>query len=147
MLKHNKKRKNEREYIPVNSQKYIGGYPIITRSTWEYKFCEWLDYNRNVIEWSSESHKIGYIDPIDGRHRRYYPDFYARMGNDRFIIEVKPEKDLRMPKKGKKSVKTMMIREQNYLVNKAKFKAAERYCQKLGYKFMVLTEKQLFRGK
>ena len=42
----------------------------------------------------------------------------------KFIIEVKPEVDLKPPKKGKKSQKTLMIREQIYLINQAKFKAA-----------------------
>jgi hypothetical protein len=40
----------------------------------------------------------------------------------------------------------MIIREQTFLINRAKFKAAEEYCKKLGMKFVVITEKDLFRG-
>jgi hypothetical protein len=99
------------------------------------------------LEWSSEGHRIPYLDPFDGRRRIYYPDFYAMFKNrKKFIVEVKPTKDLRMPKKGKKSHKTMLMREHTYLINQAKFKSAKQYCKKLGYQFIVVTEKELFRG-
>lgn len=110
--------------------------------------CEWLDYNSSVTEWSSENHRIPYFDPVNNKKRIYYPDFYVCFkGGGRFIAEVKPTKDCRLPKKrGGKSDKTMAIREQTFLVNRAKFKAAEEYCKKLGMKFVVITEKDLFRG-
>ena len=147
MIKKHKLSKKDKEYIPRYPEKYIGMYPIICRSTWEYRMCEWLDFNDEVIDWSSESHRIKYIDPY-GKSRVYYPDFYAKIRNKgKFIVEVKPLKDMRMPnKKGKKSEKTMMIRKHTYLLNEAKFKAAEQYCKKLGYKFVIITEKDLFRG-
>lgn len=147
-----KKNKKDKEYVPKYSEKYCGTYPIVCRSSWEYRMCEWLDYNNNVLDWSSENHRIRYFDKhfdgITGKHRTYIPDFYV-MFRDRkkFIVEVKPEKDLRMPKKGKKSKKTMMIQEQTYHLNQAKFKAAREYCKKLGYKFIVITERDLFRRK
>ncbi len=148
-MKKYKRNKNEKEYIPHNTEKYVGSYPIVCRSSWEYRMCEWLDYNDKVLSWSSEGHRIPYVDPFSGKRRRYYPDFYA-MFRDRkkYIIEVKPEKHLRMPnKKGKKSQKTMLMREHTYMINQAKFKAAKQYCKKLGFEFVVLTEKDLFRGK
>lgn len=148
MIKNHKRKKNERQYVPVNPEKYVGNYPIITRSTWEYKFCEWLDFNKTVKEWSSESHAIGYIDPMDGRHRRYYPDFYAKICNAKYIIEIKPSIHTRIVKNRKnKSRKTLLEREKIYIINQAKFKAAEIYAKKIGMKFIVITEKQLFRGK
>ena len=147
-MKKYKRNKNEKQYIPMNTEKYCGTYPIICRSSWEEKFCQWLDYNKDVLEWSSEGHVIPYFDGTCGRKRRYYPDFYALFRNNkRFIIEVKPEKDLRMPKKKNKSPKTMAIREHTFLVNQAKFKAAKAYCKKLGMEFVIITEKHLFRGK
>jgi hypothetical protein len=150
-VKKYKRNKNEREYIPNNTEKYCGQYPIICRSSWEYKMCQWLDYNKSVLEWSSEGHRIRYVDPTSGYNkvRIYYPDFYAMFKNrKKFIIEVKPEKDTRLPKKkGGKSQKTMLMREHTYFVNQAKFKAAEQYCKKLGMEFVIITEKDLFRGK
>jgi hypothetical protein len=68
-------------------------------------------------------------------------------GRGKYIVEVKPQKDLRMPrKKGGKSQKTMMIREDTFLTNQYKFEAAREYCKKLGYKFVILTERDLFRN-
>ena len=40
----------------------------------------------------------------------------------------------------------MYIRETTFRTNQDKFKAAEEYCKKLGYKFLILTEKDMFRG-
>jgi hypothetical protein len=158
-MKKYKRNKNEREYIPKYPNKYTGMYPLIMRSSWEYKFAQWLDFNQDVIEWSNESIRIPYIDPTQGKtygvldekmgkSRIYYPDFWAKFRNGRnFIIEVKPEKDTRMPlKKGGKSNKTMIERKRTFLVNEAKFKAAKEYAKKLGMEFLVLTEKSLFRN-
>ena len=140
------RKKNEKQYIPHNTEKYCGTYPIVCRSSWEERMCQWLDYNPKVVEWSSEGHRIPYFDNTSGRNRIYYPDFYALFNNRRkFIIEVKPTKDLRMPKKGNKSQKTIHMREHTFLVNQAKFKAAKQYCKKLGMEFVVITEKDLFR--
>lgn len=157
-MKKYKKNKNDKEYIPRNPEKYCGRYPIILKSTWETKFAQWLDYNRDVIEWSSESIKIPYIDPTKGRNygvldermgkrRIYYPDFYCKMKNgDKYIVEIKPSKYIRQVKnKGRKSNKTMLMRKEIYLINQAKFESAKRYCKKLGYEFLIITENELFR--
>ncbi len=147
-MKKYKRNKNERQYVPRHCEKYCGTYPIICRSSWEYRMCEWLDYNSKVTKWSSENHRIPYFDPVHNRKRIYYPDFYVRYNDGgEYIVEVKPLKDCRLPiKKGGKSDKTMAIREQTFLINRAKFKAATEYCKKLGMKFAVITEKNLFRG-
>lgn len=147
-IKKYRRNKREKEFIPKNPEKYVGTYPIICRSSWEYRVCEWCDSNNNIVEWSSEGHRIRYIDPYNPRRSRlYYPDFYIKVGNKRFIVEVKPEKDCRPPSKiGNKSKKTIAIQEQTFYINQAKFKAAKEYCKKLGMKFIILTEKQLFRS-
>lgn len=153
MLKKRKLKKNEREFIPKNIEKYVGQYPIIARSSWEFRYCHWLDVNPAVLEWSSEAHCIRYIDPFQPqRKRRYYPDYYVCLctdkGKKRYIVEIKPEKDLKLPpKNSKKSKRTIAIMETTYLVNQAKFKAAKDYCKKMGFEFKVLTEKLLFRDK
>ena len=147
MIKKHKRTKNEREFIPRHPEKYIGTYPIVCRSTWEFRMCGWFDLNNKVLEWSSESHRIRYFDPVKGKWRIYYPDFYVMFKNrGKFIAEVKPLKDIRMPKRGKKSQKTLRIMEQTISTNQAKVKAADKYCKKLGMRFVILTEKDLFRG-
>jgi hypothetical protein len=147
VIKKHKLNRKDKEYIPMNPHKYCGSYPIICRSTWEQRMCGWFDFNKDVLEWSSEGHRIRYIDPTTGKNRIYYPDFYVMFKNrKKFIVEVKPLKDIRMPKRGKKSQRTLMIYEQTISINQAKFKAAKQYCKKLGMEFIVLTEKDLFRG-
>lgn len=152
-VKKRKLRSNEREFIPKNIEKYVGQYPIIARSSWEYRYCEWLDVNPAVLEWSSEGHCVKYLDPFQpNRTRRYYPDFYVclwtKEGKKRYLVEIKPERDLKLPLKGSKETqKTKAMRETTYLVNQAKFKSAKEYCKKMGFEFRVLTEKQLFRDK
>ena len=145
-----KSRQRKSQFIPKNTDKYIGTYPIVCRSEWERMVCQWLDRNNNVIKWSSENTVIPNYDPVQMKKRRYYPDFFAEMktknGSVKYIIEVKPHKETVPPvKKGKKTSKTKLFQEATYLTNMAKFKAAEQYCSKLNYKFKVLTEKQLFR--
>ena len=146
-MKKYKRNSREKEFVPYNFDKYIGTYPIICRSGWELRFCQYLDSNDDVTEWASEGHRIRYFDPVRNKYRVYYPDFFVKMINRRrFIVEIKPLKDCRLPKKvGGKSPKTMAIRESTYITNKAKFKAAKEYCKKLGYEFVVLTENDLFR--
>jgi len=69
----------KKQYVPKNPTKYIGKYPISIKSTWEKKFCRWLDANPSVIKWSSENIYIQYYDPIQKKNRRYYPDFYMEV--------------------------------------------------------------------
>ena len=142
-----KGKKNIRNYIPKNPQKYKGRYPILTRSKWEYRFCQWLDVNPNIPEWNSEGIAIRYYDPIQMKNRRYYPDFFIKnLNNERFLIEIKPNKETKLPTKtGRKSQKTQLYQEATYLTNQAKFKAAENFCKKMGYSWKLLTERDLFK--
>lgn len=137
------------QYIPKNPKKYVGRYPIIVRSSWERMFFQWVDVNQKVVEWKSEPTGIKYYDPVLQRSRRYYPDVYAKIldkdgRSKEYIIEIKPAKEIRMPRKGKKSKRTMRIEEQTFVTNMAKFKAASEYCKKMRMEFKVLTEKDLF---
>jgi len=147
------KRKKYNQFVPRNSTKYIGTYPISIKSSWERRFCQWLDANPSVIKWSSENINIQYYDPIQMKNRRYIPDFYMEvLGKEdkikRYIVEIKPQHETILPvKTSKKSKKTMLMQESTYLTNQAKFKAARQYCDKLGYNFRIITEKQLFGKK
>ena len=138
-------RKNTTEYIPKNSKKYVGRYPILVRSSWERMFFQLLDSNSAVLEWSSEPIGIDYYDPVQGRIRKYYPDVYMKVGNKKYIVEIKPVKDTKMPvKKGRMSEKTLRYQKAVYFTNKAKFLAAIEYCKKMKMQFKILTEKELF---
>ena len=138
-------------YVPKFANKYIGKYPLKMRSSWELSFARWLDYNENVIKWSSERHAIQYYDPCQMKNRRYFPDFYAKIRNTNdkyieYIIEIKPKKETRPPKKSnKQSKKTKLYQEATYITNSAKFQAAENYCKKFGYIFKIISEDVLFK--
>lgn len=148
MLK--RKSKKIKEFIPKNYKKYTGTYPIRILSEWERLFCQYCDLTPTILEWSSESIAIPYFDPVKGHKRRYYPDFKVKILNkdnsiDKYIIEIKPDRETRQPKMaGKKSRKTQKTQELTYLTNCAKWKAASNYCNKMGLKFKIITEKTLF---
>ena len=82
---------------------------------------------------------------------RYYPDFIAEIkGHDNevntFLIEVKPYKQTLEPKKGKKKARTFQNEILTYAVNQEKWKSANKFCSDKGWKFKILTEKDLFKG-
>ena len=144
--KHNK---NTSEFILINTTKYVGKWPILCRSQWERMFCQFLDMNKNVVAWSSENIVIRYLDPLfpgSNKTRRYYPDFWFKnFQGEQYIIEVKPLKETKPPVQSKrKSYKTILTEQRTWETNKAKFKAAEQYAQKMGMKFLIMTERELF---
>jgi hypothetical protein len=144
-IKQHRRGKNVTEYIPKNPKKYVGKYPILCRSKWERMFCQWVDVNKNIVEWSSENIQISYLD--NNKPRRYYPDFYVMTNTgERWIVEIKPEREIHPPRNSKKkSLKTIQTEQRTYQRNMAKFKAANLYAKKMGMSFKILTEKQLFK--
>jgi len=142
-------------YNPVNPKKYVGSYPICLRSSWEKAMCRYCDYNEKVISWSSETIAIPYKHPFLRDNKglpktsRYYPDFLLTVEEApgkfvKYLVEVKPYKETIPPKvTKKKSQKTRLYESKTWAINSAKWKAAERYCRKMGYKFIKITEKEL----
>jgi len=111
------KRKKYNQFVPRNSTKYIGTYPISIKSSWERRFCQWLDANPSVIKWSSENINIQYYDPIQMKNRRYIPDFYMEvLGKEdkikRYIVEIKPQHETILPVKTSKKSKKTILRKQ-----------------------------------
>lgn len=141
--------KKHRKYVPVNKSKYNGKNIPITRSSWEYDFCKILDFDPKVIKWSSESLFIPYM--FGGKKKRYYPDFYVvvKLPNgdiEKWVVEIKPYVQTKPPiiTKGK-SKKTKLNEKITWSRNQAKWKSAQRFCKKFGYKFKIITEKQLYK--
>ena len=138
------------QFTPVNKEKYIGIYPIIYRSGWERKFMGWLDLQPSILKWSSESIIIPYIHPIKKRAARYFPDFFMEVKEKngkivRYLVEVKPSKETRKPRKGRrKKASTLIYENFTYLQNLSKWAAAKRWCDKKGILFKIVTEKELF---
>ena len=140
-------------YNPKNPRKYKGDpRNIIYRSLWERKFMVYCDNNASIIEWGSEEIIIPYLSPWDGRIHRYFPDFYIKVKQrdgslKKFIIEVKPKKQCKPPQKPKKLTKTYIKEVKTYGVNSAKWEAARNFAENRGWKFQILTEKELFIGE
>jgi hypothetical protein len=59
-----------------------------------------------------------------------------------YVIEVKPEAQTKMPVQ-KKKTKRFLQEAATYAVNQEKWRAADIFCQEHGWKFLVLTEKDL----
>ena len=140
------------KYFPKNPTKYIGNINSINcRSLWERKFCKFLDFNESIIRWSFETLKIPYLSPIDNKVHTYYPDFIVEKKNksgsvETLVVEIKPEKQTKKPVSKRKSKKTMIHENTVYAVNTTKWKAANEFCTKHEWKFVILTEKELFDG-
>ena len=138
-------------YNPQHPKKYKGDHHnIIYRSLWERKFMVYCDTSDNIIEWGSEEIIIPYLSPWDGRMHRYFPDFYIKVkqtnGNIKeYIIEVKPKRQTKPPKKGK-SRRRYLYEQFTWTKNQAKWEAAKQYCKKRKWEFKIVTEKELGIG-
>mgnify|MGYP001433376129 FL=1 len=137
------------KYYPSFPRKYKGDPTnIIYRSLWERKFMVYCDKNQNILEWASEEIAIPYRSPIDNRVHRYFPDFYMKVKetNGRiknYVIEVKPAKQTKPPKKPKRQTKGYIREAYEYARNQAKWKMAKEFCADRQWEFKVVTEKEL----
>jgi hypothetical protein len=60
------------------------------------------------------------------------------------VIEIKPQRDLKMPEKNpKRKTKSWAYSVKMWAINQAKWKAAKEWCEDRKYEFKILTEKEL----
>ena len=132
------------KYRVSNPRKYKGDpRNVVYRSSWEYKFMQWCESSASVEEWSSEEFIIPYISPVDGKRHKYYPDFYVKVNNKKYMVEVKPAKQTKEPKIQRKVTKRYITEVVTYARNQAKWNAAKEFCKDYGWEFMLITEKEL----
>lgn len=139
------------KFTPKHPEKYKGNpTQIIYRSGWELRAMIYFDQHPGVIWWQSEETIIPYISPVDNQMHRYFVDFTVKVkGVDNVeqihLFEVKPAKQTKPPKpvKTKKPSKRHITEAITYGVNAAKWDAARAYCAKKGWKFHIITEKEL----
>jgi len=135
--------------------KYIGNpVDIVYRSSWEYKFMIYCDLNEGVLKWGSEVFKVPYIDRM-GHNHVYIPDFYLEtrdQNNDglmnRFLIEIKPEKEIREPIIPSGNISEKKLKNLEYEIgvwqkNKYKWSYTIEWCKSRDIKFWLVTEKHL----
>ena len=136
------------KFNPQNPKKYNGNPEnIIYRSSWELRCMKWFDDNENIIWWSSEELSIPYLNPIDQKMHRYFPDFIIKVkkSNDMvmtYVIEVKPEAQTKKPTQ-KRKTKQYLKESVTYIVNQMKWKAADEFCHTHGWEFKIITENDL----
>jgi hypothetical protein len=136
-------------FKPQNPKKYKGDSTnIIYRSRWELRLMDYLDKHPDVVQWASEEFSITYLHPVDKKPHRYFPDFWVKKKKkdgttEVLVIEIKPEKQTKEPKKPAKVNKKYINECITYSINKAKWKYAEEFCKDRNWKFVIFTEKDL----
>lgn len=132
-------------YRPTNPSKYRGDATnIVYRSLWERHCFRWLDTNSDVISWSSEEVVVQYYFPLDKKMHRYFPDlWYKTKGGQTFLIEVKPDKETKVPTGSKRSAR-YVTESVTYVKNQCKWEAATKFAKDNGWVFDVWTEKHLY---
>jgi len=137
------------KFRPKRPKKYKGDpTQIIYRSLWERKFMEYCDLNESISQWQSEEFWIPYKNPIDNRMHRYFPDFFIKYkdakGKKRsVVIEVKPFKQTKPPRKRKKVTQSYLYECKTYATNQAKWEAANEWCKDKRIEFKIITEREL----
>ena len=132
-------------FTPKNPEKYVGKGKPRYRSGWEMSFMMFLDNNKNILQWASESVAIQYRHPFTGKITNYIPDFLItyRTKNNTMqaeLVEIKPHGQSVI--EGKMNEKARMV----VAINHAKWQAARVWAQANGLVFRVLTERELFHN-
>ena len=132
-------------FKPTHPKKYVGNTNMIVyRSLLERKFMRYCDNNDDILFWASEELPIRYYNPLDKKYHRYFPDFVIKTtNNERFVIEIKPSRQVEKPKTPKRKTKSYMRESFQYIKNQAKWQAARKYCDDKGMEFKLITEKDL----
>jgi len=132
------------KFTMKNPKKYVGTSSPTYRSSWEFAFMKFCDEHPSVEKWASESIRIPYRNPLTGKVTSYVPDFFVayadRSGKQRVeIIEVKPANQT-----FKESLGRSKVNQASWVVNQAKWAAANAFCKQKGIKFRVITENDIF---
>jgi len=91
------------------------------QSSYEKLFLKFCESSNKITALQKPNFVVSYIDSA-GKDRNYFPDFVI---NQRVVIEIKPQSLLSVGN------------------NKLKIDNGRKYCNDNGYKYMVVTEKEL----
>ena len=131
--------------------KYAGTKFPEFRSSFEYRTYDWCQKTKAVVKWSVETVIVPYFDPIKQKKRRYGGgggmEVIDKTGNlTKYLVEIKPESMCKPPKPGRKKTKTLLQEQATWMTNQAKWQAAEQFAKERGWKFILLTENDIFSG-
>lgn len=139
-------------YKAKNPEKYIGENPekIEYRSSWEHTLCVRFDLSDRVVKWASEFIVVPYTSPKDNKVHRYFTDFIVVTktpnGLDTLLIEVKPYAQTIPPTMKQGKPKRRFNQEcLTYAVNQAKWESAKKLANAKGWKFQVITEREIMK--
>ena len=110
----------------------------------------YCDSHPGIVEWSSEEHPVPYYFQGDSRWHRYFPDFWVKVRTktgvvEEWLVEIKPEAQTKHPTQRKfANAKAQLKETLEYAKNQAKWDAAGKYCASRKFKFVILTEKDLY---
>lgn len=132
-------------YTVLNPGKYVGNRQPRYRSGWELSFMRFCDTNDHVLQWASEAIQIPYRHPLTGRQTVYVPDFlvtYRTRDNAMRaeLIEIKPKKQSVIESRMNSRDRAVVA------INYAKWAAAQKWCQRNGLHFRVITESDMFHN-
>ena len=144
-------------FKPANTDKYRGKLPIFFRSSWELAFCSFCDKHSGVLQWGIESVVVDYIDETPlletpkgaPRSRRYFVDFFMTIakaggGKETLLVEIKPWHETVPPKPRPRQNPDAWHRERcKWMRNLAKWRAATEAAKRRGWRFQIMTERQL----
>lgn len=114
----------------IASDKAIGG--AFFESTLERDFYSLLDFRQDVKDYEVQPARIPWVD-AEGKERFYTPDvfvthkFSPKARVVKILYEVKYRSDLR----------------EHWIELRPKFKAALAFCRKYGFRFKIITEKEI----
>jgi len=140
---------NQGHYKVKNIKKYAGDYQkCVYRSGWEKKVFKYFDNNKDVVKWCSEPFAIPYLSPKDNKIHRYFPDIIVatktKNGIITTLIEIKPLIQTLPPIMTRnKKQERIILEQQTYDINQAKWEAARALCLKKKWKFKIMTEQHI----
>tara|TARA_B110000908_G_C10096921_1_gene376745 strand:+ start:146 stop:679 length:534 start_codon:yes stop_codon:yes gene_type:complete len=118
---------------------------VVYRSKWELYCFQWCDNNSEIKSWGSEEVVIPYLWEIDKKYHRYFMDLKVTYKSGKTVlIEIKPDKETRPPKKPDNPKTRRYINEATtYVKNMNKWSAAQAYALDRGWEFQIWTEHTL----
>jgi hypothetical protein len=134
------------KYQVKNVDKYMGKRLPSYRSSWEFAFMSFCDNNPAVLNWTSESIKIPYFNPVSGKNTIYVPDFLivyvdANQRKHTELVEIKPSTETTMESARSYRDKLMVA------MNMAKWAAADSWARANNMRFRVVTEYDIFKNQ
>jgi hypothetical protein len=152
MAKTKKRNFHQGKYDVINKDRYMGTNTSPRYlSSWELQVFKYLDHKPGVIQWGAEVVVVPYMHPRKETMSRYIVDVYVEYTDadgtvQKEMIEIKPSAQCSQPKKTNRKRQDVYEQEVNaWVVNSAKWTAAQKYAKDRGIWFRVITEKDIFR--